>query len=240
MSVAPDVRVHETADEQCAAVADFVVGELRAILARAPRATFALTGGSTPKRLYERLGARHGRDLDWTKVHFFFGDERCVPLDAPDSNFRMAHDALFAPLGLPRSGLHPMPAEDPDRDAAARRHERELREFFGDGATFDLAMLGLGEDAHVASLFPGERSVDERERWVLHIETRAKPPPHRLTMTLPVFARSRTLFFLVGGATKRDAVRRVLEPKDDADRALPAARVTARERLIWFVDRAAR
>jgi 6-phosphogluconolactonase len=234
-----DVRVHADVDEQCSAAARFVVGELASALTRAPRASFALAGGSTPKRLFERLVAEHARALDWSRVHWFFGDERCVPFDSPDSNFRAAREALFAPLAIPRSSIHPMPAEAADHDAAARAHERELRDFFGADATFDVAMLGMGEDGHVASLFPGEPALAERERWVVHVETRAKPPPHRLTLTLPVFALSRTVFFLLGGDSKRDALRRVLAPRDDVDRALPAARVTARERVVWFVDRAA-
>jgi 6-phosphogluconolactonase len=133
-----------------------------------------------------------------------------------------------------------MPAEFADRDAAARAYERELVAHFGDGPTFDVALLGLGEDGHVASLFPNEAALDERERWALHVETRAKPPPHRLTLTLPVLSRARCVAFLVSGAAKRDALRRVFAPANDTDRALPAARVTARERLIWFVDAAAR
>ncbi|MBI5434749.1 MAG: 6-phosphogluconolactonase [Planctomycetes bacterium] len=234
-----DVRVHVNVDEQCAAAARFVVGELASALARAPRASFALAGGSTPKRLFERLVKEHARALDWSRVHCFFGDERCVPFDSPDSNFRAANESLFEPLAIPRASIHPMPAEALDHDAAAREHERELRAFFGASEMFDVAMLGMGEDGHVASLFPGEPALAERERWVVHVETRAKPPPHRLTLTLPAFARSRTVFFLLGGESKRDALHRVLEPRDDADRALPAARVTARERIVWFVDRAA-
>ncbi|MCK6446654.1 MAG: 6-phosphogluconolactonase [Planctomycetes bacterium] len=238
-AVSRDVHVAQSVDAQCRAAARFVVDELATVLERAPRASFALAGGSTPKKLFDRLVADHARSLDWSRIDFYFGDERCVPLGAEDSNFRMARESLFDPLAVPRAALHPMPAEAPDHDEAARAYEAELRERCGTGTTFDLAMLGLGEDAHVASLFPNSPALAERVRWVVHVETRAKPPPHRLTLTLPVFARSRTVFFLVAGATKREAVSRVFAPTTDADRALPAARVTARERLVWFLDRAA-
>lgn len=237
--VSRDVRVAESLDAQCLAAAHFVVDELATVLARAPRASFALAGGSTPKKLFERLVGEHARSLDWRRVDFYFGDERCVPLGAEDSNFRMARESLFDPLVVPREAVHPMPAEAPDHDEAARAYEDALRRRFGTGPTFDLAMLGLGEDAHVASLFPNSPALAERVRWVMHVETRAKPPPHRLTLTLPVFARSRTVFFLVAGATKRDAVSRVFAPTTDVDRDLPAARVTASERVVWFLDRAA-
>jgi 6-phosphogluconolactonase len=125
-------------------------------------------------------------------------------------------------------------------DGAAVRYEKELRGFFAGEGTFDLALLGLGEDGHTASLFPGEPATLERERWVVHVETRAKPPPDRLTLTLPVFARAATVAFLVAGDGKRSILERVLEPRTAADRALPATLVRAREELSWFVDRAAR
>lgn len=234
-----DLRVFDDVEAQCESAARLVVEELAAALERAPRASFALAGGSTPRKLFERLATQHARSLDWSRVDFYFGDERCVPLGAPESNFRMARETLFDALPLGPDSIHPMPAEAADHDEAARAYERELRARFGDGPTFDLAMLGLGEDAHVASLFPGSAALAERVRWVVHVETRAKPPPHRLSLTLPVFARARCVFFLVSGEAKRDALRRVLAPAVDADRALPAARVRARERVVWFVDRAA-
>lgn len=205
----------------------------------------ALAGGSTPEMLYGLLATLPFRDdIDWTKVHLFFGDERAVPPDHTDSNYRMADAALFAPLGLPAANIHPMPAELPDLDASARAYEAELRTHFGLSAAdeaprFDLILLGMGPDGHTASLFPHKPALQEKTRLVVATEPGLKPFVPRLTLTYPVLNQAENVLFLVAGADKAATLHRVLNGPADPQ-ALPAQAVNPTEgSLVWLVDRAA-
>lgn len=183
--------------------------------------TIALAGGNTPSALYERLA---GIDYPWAKTEVFFGDERCVPPDHADSNYRMAHAALLAKVP---ARVHRMPAEGCD----ARAYERELASVFGPGLpVFDLVLLGLGTDGHTASLFPGDPALEERERAVVRV---VRPGHPRLTLTLPVFSAARVALFLVAGAEKRAMLAALLTGGE-----IPAARVAA-HRVIVVADHAA-
>ena len=180
MTPGPELRV--TADVAGAAA------EL--ILSERPR-TLALAGGRTPRALYERLA---GADLPWAEMDVCFGDERCVPPAHPDSNCRMAHEALLRAVP---ARVHRMCGERCDPEA----YEHELRALFGEGEpAFDLVLLGLGVDGHTASLFPGHPALEERDRWVVRVERGDHP---RLTLTLPVLSAARMALFLVTGAEKR-------------------------------------
>jgi len=186
-------------------------------LALRPR-TVALAGGATPRRLYERLAQL---DYAWAETDVCFGDERCVPPNHPDSNFRMASEALLSHV---RARVHHMPGETCD----AAGYEEELAGIFGrDLPRFDLVFLGLGADGHAASLFPGDPALDERERWVVRVE---RADHARLTMTLPVLSAARTAVFLVSGEAKREALRLLM-----AGAGIPAARVAA-ERVVVLAD----
>jgi 6-phosphogluconolactonase len=183
--------------------------------------TVALAGGATPRRLYERLARI---DYPWAETDICFGDERCVKADHPDSNFRMAREALLAHV---EARVHRMPGESCDR----ARYEDELASVFGSALPrFDLIFLGLGTDGHTASLFPGDPALDERERWVVRVE---RDDRARLTMTLPVLSAAATAVFLVSGEAKRDALGQLMAGAD-----IPAARVSA-ERVIVLADHAA-
>jgi 6-phosphogluconolactonase len=183
--------------------------------------TVALAGGSTPRRLYERLAHE---DLPWPKIDVFFGDERCVPPDHPDSNYRLASEALLSKVA---ARVHRMPGETCDAEA----YEDELSRVFGSGPPrFDLVLLGLGEDGHVASLFPGDPALDITDRLVVRVR---RPDHPRLTLTLPVLSAANVALFLVSGASKREALSRLLEHDD-----IPAARVRAKETVI-IADEAA-
>jgi 6-phosphogluconolactonase len=208
-------------------VEDLAAGAAAEIEAIGPR-TLALAGGSTPREVYRRLATAR---VDWRSLDVFFGDERCVPADHPDSNFRMAHEALLA--GVPVR-VHRMPGET----CAASAYEAELRAAFEthdrtpEGVpVFDLVLLGLGEDGHTASLFPGDPALLERERLVVRVE---RPDHPRLTLTLPVLSAARAALFLVAGAAKREPLRRLLA----GDPALPASHVGA-ARVVIFADREA-
>lgn len=183
--------------------------------------TVALSGGSTPAPLYRYLARC---TYPWAETDIFFGDERCVPPDDPDSNYRMARETL---LGAVPARVHPMPGDTCDAPA----YEAELHAVFGPGLpAFDLVFLGLGEDGHTASLFPGDPALDERERLVLPVD---RPDHHRLTLTLPVLSAAKAAIFLVTGAAKRGPLAQLLAGAD-----IPAARVAATTVTI-FADAAA-
>lgn len=202
-------------------VDDLVSAGLGVFLGLGPR-TIALAGGSTPRPLYEALARQ---PYPWQEVEVFFGDERCVPADHPDSNLRMAREALLDHVA---AAVFPMPGETCD----ARSYEEALRERFGEEMpALDLVLLGLGEDGHTVSLFPGDPALEESGRWVARVE---REDHTRLTLTLPVLSAARAAVFLVSGEQKRDALRRLL----DGDRQVPAARVEA-ERVLVVADRAA-
>lgn len=198
----------------------------------------ALSGGGTPKSVYPLILEPSRRDaVDWSRVEFFWGDERAVPPDHPDSNFGVAYGMLISQLPDVRAeSVHRMPAESSDLDAAALSYESELRIAFGargDRApAFDLVWLGMGPDGHTASLFPGSPALDEADRWVVPAQSPAMV--WRMTLTLPVITAGRHILFAVTGADKAPAVASVRSGSLD----LPAGRV-AGEDVEWIVDAAA-
>jgi 6-phosphogluconolactonase len=206
------------------------------------RAAVCLTGGSSPKGLYELLAADPRRSaLPWDRVHWFMGDDRFVPETDPLSNMGMARRAFLDRVGAPRHNIHVMATDTNYPEAAARLYEDDLKSFYGadrlDPARplFDLVLMGLGHDGHTASLFPHTASLEERQRWVLGIAKAGMAPfVPRVTLTFPALASTREMLFLVNGADKRDILRRVLGGED-----LPAARAYADGDLVWLMDRAA-
>jgi len=208
-------------------------------LARAKQGAFTLclSGGSTPRLLYEVLGAEPFHDsFPWARTHLFWGDERFVAPGDPDSNYGMVRDSLLSHIYIPTSNVHPIPTEGMSAEDAAQRYEYVLRGFHRpdpEAPLFDAVLLGLGDDGHTASLFPGTPALDERQRWVLPVE--GAKPETRITLTYPALENSRQIAFLVAGAAKRDILARVL----GGDTTLPAARLKARGDLHWFTDRAA-
>lgn len=208
-----------------ARAAERIALELTKALAERGTASLALAGGTTPKATYEALA---GLPLDWTKVDVFFGDERCVPADHSDSNYRMAKAALFDRITIPSARVHRMQGELADRDAAARAYERELPE------ELDVVVLGIGEDAHTASLFPGSPALHEIVRRVLPV-VGPKPPPERLSLTPPAITNARLCIVLASGAGKAEPVKRALvDALDIANVPIQLARDG-----VWFLDPAA-
>ena len=198
--------------------ADVAGAALERFVSIRPR-TIALAGGGTPRALYERLA---GIDYPWGDAEVFFGDERCVPPTHPDSNYRMANEALLSKID---GRVHAMPGGA--CDAAA--YEREIESVLGPGLPrFDLVLLGLGEDGHTASLFPGDPALDVVDRNVLRVE---RPDHARLTLTLPVLSAAKVALFLVSGASKRAALASLMAGED-----IPAARVRADE-VVVVADR---
>ncbi|MFL6209166.1 MAG: 6-phosphogluconolactonase [Pyrinomonadaceae bacterium] len=200
----------------------------------------ALAGGSTPKRVYELLASdEFNPQIAWPHVHIFFGDERSVPPDHHDSNYRMAREALLTHVMLPIENVHRMVGEG-DAVANARLYEDELREFF-DGAhwpAFDLIMLGMGDDGHTASLFPGSRALSEEQAWVT-ANWVEKFDTFRITLTAPAINHARHVMFIVTGAGKADRLPEVLKGPSEPER-LPSQLIKPIDGMLeWFTDKAA-
>ena len=220
------------------AAADRIVTTARNAIRRRGRCMLALSGGSAPRLVYPLLGSPPRIDaVDWSRVEFFWGDERAVPPDSPDSNFGLASTLLLDHLpGIRPEAVHRMPADDPDLDAAASSYEAELRRTFGGSRpSFDLTWLGMGPDGHTASLFPGAGTLAERQRLVIPATAPpTSPVAARMTFTLPLINAARAALFVVAGADKAPSLRSVRSGSRD----LPASRVRARSTL-WLVDAAA-
>ena len=204
------------------------------------RFTIGLSGGSTPRRLYQVLAESPFRDnLPWERIHWFWGDERIVPWDDPESNYGMARAAMLSHAPVPPGNIHGVVTTGTPEEAA-RRYEDALKSYYGSAALdpgkplFDVQLLGLGEDGHTASLIPGTSALDERHRWAVTV-VGVRPEP-RITLTYPVLDSSRHVAFLAAGGGKREILARALS----GDQALPAARVSPVGELTWFVDEAAR
>jgi len=188
-----------------------LAAEIRRVLRSRDRCSLALSGGTTPRPVYRCLAAELPERESWSRVDVYFADERCVPPDDPASNYRMAKESLLDLVPVPQGQVHRMEGERPDHDAAARAYEANLPE------RFDLLVLGLGADGHVASLFPEAPSLAESGRRILPV--RAPQPPHdRLTITPPVIGAARLTIGLVSGARKAEALTRVIDGPYDPDR----------------------
>jgi 6-phosphogluconolactonase len=236
----PEVRVFEGSAELIRATAEEIAGEAERAVAGRGRFAWALSGGATPRDLYRLLASDFYRGrLPWRAIHFFWGDERHVPPDHADSNFRMARETMLDAVPVPPENIHRVHAEEPDARRAAAEYEAELLSFFGFAAgewpRFDLVLLGLGKDGHTASLFPGSEAVRERERLV--VAPWVEPQRAcRITLTPPVLNHAHRALFLVSGEEKAEAVRAVIEGAREPERY--PAQVVEGNRL-WMVDQAA-
>jgi 6-phosphogluconolactonase len=240
MPSSPQVRVFPAADELFTAAAQIFCRIGSEAIRERGKYSVALSGGSTPRGLHHELVTKFSKQLPWEKVFFFWGDERHVPPDFPESNFRMAKETLLSQLPIPADHIFRMPGELPDANQAAGLYENTLREFFrpapDEFPRLDFNLLGMGSDGHTASLFPGTKALQERQRlvvgnWVPQHDT------WRITLTYPVLNSSRVVMFLINGEPKAEMVRKAL--KD------PAANLPCQEvqpvggQLMWYLDKAA-
>jgi len=242
LSSASEIRILTTPQELFASAADEVIRAANQAVNEHGRFTLALSGGSTPKSLYNLLATNARSTLPWDKTFFFWGDERHVPPTDADSNYRMVSEAMLSKVSVPAGNVFRVEAENPDAEAVAEAYESTLREFFelqpGQFPTFDLILLGMGADGHTASLFPGTAGLQEKSRlvianWVEKLKT------HRLSFTVPVLNAARCVAFLVSGTDKAAALRNVLEEKVPAEQ-FPSKLVHPTDgKLLWFLDRAA-
>ena len=244
MPAVPDIRIHNVSEAEAEAAATFVLEVGKEAVRANGRFFIALSGGTTPETLYRSLTSPAFADrFDWSRTTFFFSDERCVPPDDPRSNYALADKTLFTPLRIAPSQIYRMAGESRDPQAAASEYEQQLRLATKTSPSakpsLHLILLGLGDDGHTASLFPGSPVLRDRQRLIAATQS-PKDPPNRLTMTLGVINRASVILFLVAGANKAGVVRAILDPKTETERRLPASLVEPEEgRLIWFLDRGA-
>jgi len=237
-----ELRKLTTPQDLFQAAAEEVLRAAAEAIARRGRFTIALSGGSTPRNLYTLIAANASASLPWDQMFFFWGDERHVPLNDPDSNYRMAKETLLSKVPIPPANIFPVPADNPDAAAAAQAYEDTLRKFFalaaGEFPRFDLILLGMGPDGHTASLFPETAALQEKSRLVV-ANWVEKLSNSRITFTLPVLNAAHCVAFLVSGADKAAVLHEVLEGKAPGEK-YPSKLVRPIEgKLIWFVDRAA-
>ncbi len=214
----------------------------RAITAQG-RFTIALSGGITSSGVYRAMSSPDYRDqFQWSKIHFFWGDERWVAPDHPRSNYHAAVDSLLSRIDIPFENIHPIRTKEASAEIAASLYTKELHDFFktqpDDFPQFDLMLLGLGQDGHTASLFPGSAALQEKKRWVMTV-SHHDVSEVRITMTLPVINHSEHIYFVVSGVEKSRSLQTIFE-LSTPDNSLPAQRVhTQRGAPHWFVDEAA-
>lgn len=242
MTARLELRRQTTPQDLFQAAAEEVIRAATNAIAERGRFTIALAGGSTPRNLYTLIAANASSSLPWEQMFFFFGDERHVPPDDAESNYRMAQETLLSKVPAPAANVFRIPSENPDAAAAADAYEQTLRKFFalapGEFPRFDLILLGMGPDGHTASLFPETAALQEKSRlvvanWVEKLKT------SRITLTLPVLNAARCAVFLVSGMDKAAVLHEVLESNAPGEK-YPSKLVQPGEgKLIWFVDRAA-
>jgi 6-phosphogluconolactonase len=214
----PRVTTLPDAERAARRAADVMANQINDARMRGADVHFAVAGGSTPRRAYELLARMQGT---WSHVHIWLGDERCVPADHEDANQRMLDESLLSKLrSVDGPHLHPVRGDLQPEDAAWL-YARELVETIGEQPVFDVVLLGLGEDGHTASLFPDDPAALSEEAPVIGIRSAPKPPPERITLTLPVLRRARFTLLLATGEGKRDALARVRA----GDQAVPAGRL---------------
>lgn len=234
-----EVRIFPDLHALSHAAADTVRVLARKAVSDHGRFTAALSGGSTPKELYTLLAERPYRDqIPWKRVHLFWADERCVPPEHVDSNFRLVQEPLLSRVAIPEENVHRIKGErGPDR--AASEYEQELKAFFGEDGfpVMDLIILGVGEDGHTASLFPGSPLIGERDRLAAPVPS-GNHEHERVTLTLPVIDHARQVLFLASGAAKQNVIRSLLA--DGNPDGLPAGLVrSAMGSSAWYLDKAA-
>lgn len=213
-----------------------IISKIETAIAEQGRFTIALAGGSTPKPLYEAIASRN---LPWDKIHVFWGDERYVPPDHPDSNQLMARRAWLDRVEIPAANIHPMPTDEADPAVAAAKYEKHLQEFFhsspGEFPSLDVVLLGMGDDAHTASLFPHTAALKVKDKL---ITVGNKDDNQRLTFTYPFINAARCVMFLATGANKKPALAQVFAPTAD-DFAYPSRLIQPQGELLWLLDTAA-
>ena len=215
---------------------EVITEKIESAIAQRGQCTLALSGGGTPKPVYQKLAQQ---SLPWENLHIFWGDERYIPADHPDSNQKMAREAWLDQVAIPAENIHPMPTTAGVPETDAQKHEQELKTFFqcqaGEFPSLDIILLGIGDDGHTASLFPHTEALTVRDRL---ITVGSKGDSKRLTFTVPFLNQGQAVIFLVAGANKRSALKEIFSPKGDA-MAYPARLIQPQGELWWLLDQQA-
>jgi 6-phosphogluconolactonase len=244
------VKQFNTIEQASIFAVDQVLNIAKSAVSNKGFCTIVLAGGQTPRRTYELLSQpARAEQMPWQQIHFFWGDERWLASTHPDSNFFMAHKALFSKVHIPPQNIHQISTGHQDPETGADIYEKHLRDFFHSQPlaettrisgnisfpVFDIILLGMGTDGHTASLFPGSNFLNEHEKWVDPIEEdTGSPPVPRITLTLPVINQAKNIIFFLSGNRKIEILETILNKPDKA-LTYPAAHVNPREKLIWIV-----
>lgn len=235
--MSPIIETYSDSTELATAAGDRLVDTILVAIAERDQAAVVLTGGGTGIALLKRVGERSD-EIDWAKVHVYWGDERFVPADDDERNDKQAREALLDHVGIPATNVHAMAATDgefgDDLDAAAQGYAQLLEENFQSGPEFDVHLLGMGGEGHINSLFPDTAAVRETERLVVGVPDSPKPPPRRITLTLPAVQRSREVWLVVSGAAKAEAVAAAVGGADPV--AVPSAGAVGTDATVWLLD----
>jgi 6-phosphogluconolactonase len=235
----PEKRIFENQERLIEAMAEQVAALIQETVQRQDRCTIALSGGHTPRRLYGLLASTYRAIIPWQKIHLFWGDERYVTPEDHNSNYRMAKEALLDHIPIPRDHIHPMPTLLPEPEEAAEEYEQVIMAHFNQRwPRFDLVLLGMGVDGHIASLFPRHAALEEEAKIVRAVRTEGTPPV-RLTLTLPAINHAANIHFLVTGREKSPAVKLAFMKSVEVHIS-PASGVKPEEgKLVWWLDEGA-
>ena len=235
-------EIFKDADHLCKGLAEWITSLIEETLTRKERFSLVLSGGNTPKKLHELLASPHYAErIDWQKIHVFWGDERAVPFEDDRNNARMAFDTLLNKVNIPREQIHIMDT-GLSPEAAAMEYEEELNEYFGTDVlpakTFDLVLLGMGDDGHTLSLFPREPIIHEEKLWVSSYYLKAQDM-FRITLTKNIVNRAEHIVFMISGTGKAHALHEVLEGEKNPNRYPAQLIIPVRGELHFFIDEAA-
>ena len=238
------INIYPDAEDLAREAAQYLTRQIRLALAARERISLMLSGGTTPRDVYAHFANQElAGSVDWSRVLIFWGDERCVPPDHPESNFHMAQQSLLEKVSIPIQNIHRIRGELAPQEAAAD-YERTLAATLGAGANppaVDMLLLGMGEDGHIASLFPGSPALQETQRWVVAVPHDEPPPPliWRVTVTFPLILAARQVVLIVSGQKKSTRLHQALYERE-GDTVLPAQRLRqVKGELVWLVDQAA-
>jgi 6-phosphogluconolactonase len=245
------VQQFKNIEQASIAVVDQILNIANAAVSDKGFCTIVLAGGKTPQQAYELLSKPpRAEQMPWQQSHFFWGDERWLASNHPDSNFFMAHRTLFSKMHIPSQNIHQIPTRDQTPEISAEMYEKHLRDFFHSKPltesskvsenrtfpSFDLILLGMGTDGHTASLFPSSNFLEEKEKWVTAVEgSEGSPPVPRITLTLPVLNQAKNILFLLSGNEKKKILDTILDKPEEAEKLYPAAHVKPSGNLIWVV-----
>jgi len=238
-----NVKVYPDLEQTCSALAERIVELSRESIEQKQTFSLVLSGGKTPRTLFQLLGTQYSKMIQWNAVHLFWGDERWVPLHHHESNYAMADEFLISKVSIPKKNVHPMPVNAKNPVIGAEIYEKELRQYFNEietietGFTFDAVILGLGEDGHTASLFPESPALSEAGKWVVPVKAPASYlTADRLTLTFPAINNSKNVFFLVSGEEKTKIVDSILKRECPELKKHPAEMVLPKGQLSWFIN----